>query len=407
MNIVSNTRSTGPIRVVLIDDSVICRHQLKEILQVDGQIEIVGEGSRGEEALPLLTRHQPDLLVIDLVMPGQGGQETIALVMAKYPLPILVVTAQPEGVRQAAVFDAIRRGALDLAEKPRRGDKGAEERLRRSIHTLAQIPVVRHVAANLPPAARAAYSAGKHTPGSDPHLAQARPHDHITESGTCERRVSSSPPVRQSNRPEERSPSDRVNDGVLVVGVGASAGGPAPLAALLAALPKAFPAAVAVVQHLPVGFTNAFVEYLRGRISLPVKKVEAREPLRPGVVYLAGDDLHLVASGKESIGTSAAPACEGHRPSVDVLFDSLAKNHGRRGIGIILSGIGQDGVRGLLAMRQQEALTMAQSEETCAVYGMPQAALTFGAAKLVLSPEAMATELQRHVSVQTPWRLAR
>lgn len=404
----SNTRSTtGPIRVVLIDDSLICRHQLKEILQVDGQIEIVGEGSRGEEALPLLTRHQPDLLVIDLVMPGQGGQETIALVMAKYPLPILVVTAQPEGVRQAAVFDAIRRGALDLAEKPRRGDKGAEERLRRSIHTLAQIPVVRHVAANLHPAARLQYVVGKRAPSSDPHLGHKRVHDNASDSGTCERRTSSSPPAHQSDLPEVKSPSDRINDGVLIVGVGASAGGPTPLAALLGALPRNFHAAVAVVQHLPVGFTNAFVEYLRGRITLPVKKVEGREPLRPGMVYLATDDMHLVASGSEYIATSAAPPAEGHRPSVDVLFDSLAKFHGRRGIGIILSGIGQDGVRGLLAMRQRDALTMAQSEESCAVYGMPQAALTFGAAKLVLSPEGMAAELQRHVSVQTPWRLAR
>jgi two-component system chemotaxis response regulator CheB len=194
---------------------------------------------------------------------------------------------------------------------------------------------------------------------------------------------------------------------VLIVGVGASAGGPTPLAALLGALPTEFPAAIAVVQHLPVGFTNAFVEYLRGRIALPVRRVDGREPLRPGVVYLAGDDLHLVASGNGYLVTSAGPPVEGHRPSVDVLFDSLAKVHGRRGIGIILSGIGQDGVRGQLAMRQREALTMAQSEETCAVYGMPQAALTFGAAKLVLSPEAMAAELLRYVAVQTPWRIAR
>ncbi|HMA92495.1 MAG TPA: response regulator, partial [Polyangiaceae bacterium] len=141
--------SRGPIRVVLVDDSVICRHQLAEILQIDGQITVVGEGSRGEDALALIERHLPDILVIDLVMPGQGGQETIAHVMAKRPLPILVLTAQPEGVRQIAVFDAIRRGALDLAEKPRRGDKDAEERLRRSIRMLASIPVVRHVAGKL------------------------------------------------------------------------------------------------------------------------------------------------------------------------------------------------------------------------------------------------------------------
>lgn len=406
MNHVSHhSKTSSPVRVVVIDDSAVCRYQLKDVLQADGQIEVVGEGSRGEDALPLLARHQPDMLVIDLVMPGQGGQETIGLVMAKYPLPILVVTAQPEGVRQAAVFDAIRRGALDLAEKPRRGDRGAEERLRRSIHTLAHIPVVRHVAANLHPLGRTLPNNNRHEPSSKPQLVPHRAQGQVSDSGPCERRRSSSPPGHEGSWPPPEV--SRFDEDPLVIGVGASAGGPAPLASLLGALPEGFPAAVAVVQHLPVGFTNAFIEYLRGRIVLPVRKVDGREPLRPGVVFLATDDHHLVATGNGYLAISASPPVEGHRPSVDVLFHSLAKVHGRRSVGVILSGIGQDGVRGLLEMRQKEALTMAQSEDSCAVYGMPQAALTFGAAKLVLSPEAMATELQRHVAVQTPWRRAR
>ena len=405
----SSPRSTNrPIRVVLVDDSVICRHQLKEILQVDGHVEVVAEGSRGEDTLALLQRHEPDILVIDLVMPGQGGQETIAHVMARAPLPILVVTAQPEGVRRAAVFDAIRRGALDLAEKPRRGDRDAEERLRRSIRTLASIPVVRHVAGNANPVGqRNAYGATKTERGSEPRLISRRHPERAPGSGPPDRKEDpSAPPNPPSNSPREGSPAARTQDDPLIVGIGASAGGPTPLAALLGALPKDFPAAVAVVQHLPIGFIDAFVEYLRGRIVMPVKKVEGREPLRPGIVYLAADDQHLVAIGGH-MATVSSPAVEGHRPSVDVLLESLARVHGRRAVGVILSGIGQDGVRGLLAMRDREALTMAQSEETCAVYGMPQAALNYGAARLALSPEAMAVELQRHVAVQTPWRLAR
>jgi two-component system chemotaxis response regulator CheB len=391
----------------LVDDSVICRHQLKEILQVDGHVEVVAEGSRGEDTLGLLQRHAPDILVIDLIMPGQGGQETIAHVMARAPLPILVVTAQPEGVRRAAVFDAIRRGALDLAEKPRRGDRDAEERLRRSIRTLASIPVVRHVAGNAAPV-RAANVSAKTELGSEPRLISGRHPERAPGSGPPERRADpSAPPNPPANALREGAPPARTQDEPFIVGIGASAGGPTPLAALLGALPKDFPAAVAVVQHLPIGFIDAFVEYLRGRIVMPVKKVEGREPLRPGIVYLAADDHHLIASGGGYLATVASPAVEGHRPSVDVLFESLAKVHGRRAVGVILSGIGQDGVRGLLAMRDREALTMAQSEETCAVYGMPQAALNHGAARLALSPEAIAVEVQRHVAVQSPWRLAR
>ncbi len=388
---------------------MVCRHQLTEVLQVDARIEVVGEGSRGEETLALLKRHQPDMLVVDLVMPGQGGQETISHVMAKHPLPILVLTAQPAGVRQIAVFDAIRRGALDLAEKPRRGDRDAEERLRRSIRMLAHIPVVRHVAGPTPQRLTG-YAAAKPERSYDAKPVKERTQDRLLESdppGVSATGHAFITPIPQSNRQIAESESDRLTDGALIVGIGASAGGPTPLATLLGGLPQNFSAAIAVVQHLPIGFADSFVEYLRSRIVLKVKKVEGREPMRPGVVYLPNDDHHLIAINGGNIATGSSPAVEGHRPSVDLLFESLAKFHGRRGIGIILSGIGQDGVRGQLAMRQQGALTLAQSEESCAVFGMPQAALNFGAARFMMTPEAMAIELRRYTTVQTPWGVAR
>jgi two-component system chemotaxis response regulator CheB len=176
---------------------------------------------------------------------------------------------------------------------------------------------------------------------------------------------------------------------------------------VLGGLPSGFPAAVGVVQHLPVGFTDAFVEYLRSRIVLTVKKVVGREVIRPGVVYLPADDRHLVRTQGNCFITSAAPAADGHRPSVDVLLTSLALTCGSHAAGVILSGIGQDGVRGLLAMRERGATTIAQSEESCAVFGMPQAALNSGAAGLILSPEAIVVELRRFAAVQGVLRLAR
>jgi two-component system chemotaxis response regulator CheB len=389
---------------------MICRHQLKEILQVDGRIEVVGEGSRGEEALTLLEKHQPDLLVVDLVMPGQGGQETIALVMARHPVPILVLTAQPERVRQVAAFDAIRRGALDLAEKPHRGDREAEERLRRSIRTLAGVAVVRHMAATqgAAPARLASRDATRsdraqkprpEQPGPGPALPpDAEPHSGYPTTET---------PAPKHDHPSAPPESSRPAGGPLIVGIGASAGGPAPLATLLAGLPSNFPAAVAVVQHLPIGFADGFAEYLRGRISMEVRKVEGRERIRPGLVYVAADDRHLVAASAHSIESSTAPALEGHRPAVDALFSSLARLFGPRACGVILSGIGQDGTRGLLEMRERgAALTLAQSEESCAVFGMPQAALSSGAARLALSPVAMVQELLRFAGTGAAGRAA-
>ncbi len=388
----------GPIRVVLVDDSAICRHQLREILQQDGHIAVVGEGSRGEDALPLIGKHKPQLLVIDLVMPGQGGQETISAVMASHPLPILVLTAQPEGVRQVAVFDAIRRGALDLAEKPRRGDRAAEGQLRRSVHTLASIPVVRHVAGKISSDSRRASRQRTSTHPLPLRQAGLGPSADDAETG--------SPAPEGTNRLSSTPPAPgALRGGPLVVGLGASAGGPAPLASLLASLTDDFPAAMAVVQHLPKGFVQAFAEYLRSRVHFPVKTILGREVIHPGVIYLAVDDHHLVTSG-DYLCTSEAPAENGHRPSVELLFSSLANTHGSRASGVILSGIGNDGVRGMAAMRDKGALTLAQSEESCAVFGMPAAALQSGAARASGAPEELARELCRWAVAQPKWRIA-
>lgn len=388
---------------------MICRDQLKEILQADGRIEVVGEGSRGEEALELLEKHSPQLLVVDLVMPGQGGQETIALVMAKHPVPILVLTAQPERVRQIAAFDAIRRGALDLAEKPRRGDREAEGRLRRSVCMLANVPVVRHMAASLGSAP--VRPALRDRAGSPRGTARA-PESRGAASGAA------SAMTDPSARPADGTPtlhhdsasapptSTRTPDGPLVIGVGASAGGPAAVSALLAGLPADFPAAIAVVQHLPIGFADGFVEYLRGRIGMAVRKVEGRERIHAGTVYVAPDDRHLVVTPGHCIEPSLAAALEGHRPAVDMLFSSLARTYGARTCGVILSGMGQDGTRGLLEMHELGALTLAQSEESCAVYGMPQAAVNAGAVRLALSPEAMVKELVRYAGRVSVGRVA-
>jgi two-component system chemotaxis response regulator CheB len=347
------------IRVLLLDDSAICRAQLREILEADDRIEVVAEANNGDQVLRLIDEASPQILLVDLQMPGTGGQETIERVMAHQPLPILIVTGQPEGVRRQAVFEAIRRGALDLAEKPRHGDVKAEARLRAMVRELSRVRVVRHVAGKL---SRRDGAPGLPTP---------------------------IPPV-----PFDGSTSP------LVVGVAASAGGPRPLVSVLGAWPVDFAAAVLVVQHLPNGFTPAFAEFLQSRIALRVSIVTQLTRLEPGRVYLANDDEHLIAISDKQIGPDRSPSVDGHRPAATVLFTSLAARLGARSCGVILSGMGKDGVAGLVKMKARGALTLAQEESGCAVYGMPKAAVESGAVVAALEPVALAREVSTWVSLQ-------
>jgi two-component system chemotaxis response regulator CheB len=185
-----------------------------------------------------------------------------------------------------------------------------------------------------------------------------------------------------------------------VVGVAASAGGPRPLVSLLGAWPVDFAAAVLVVQHLPSGFTRAFAEFLQSRIALRVSIVTQITRIEPGRVYLANDDEHLVALSDKQLGPDRSPAVDGHRPAATITFESLAARLGARACGVILSGMGKDGVAGLAKMKARGALTLAQEENGCAVYGMPKAAIEAGVVTAALEPLALAREVSTWVSLQ-------
>jgi len=343
------------IRAVVLDDSAICRAQLRDILQAEGDIEVVGEAASGDTVIELIVRTKPNILLVDLQMPGTGGHATIEQVMAHEPLPILVVTGQPQSRRGDAVFESIRRGALDLAEKPSPSDQAAQARLRTITRMLSQVPVVRHVGGTL---------------------------GRKLDIEALQRIATSTPPA----------PNDAA---VAVIGIGASAGGPTPLAAVLGALPRNFPCAIAVVQHLPPGFCVAFSEFLRSRTKLTVQVPTARTKIHAGTVYLAPDELHLVADDRNHWGLSNSAAVEGCRPAATALFESLA----------LLSGMGRDGVVGLAAMRVLGSLTLAQDRESSAVFGMPRAALEAGVAQAAADPPGIARALLAWAGAQAPgWK---
>lgn len=332
-------------RVVILDDSIICRTQLTTVLQAEGDILVVGEAANGERAQELLQATRPDVLLVDLQMPGTDGHETIRQVMAHAPLPILVVTSQPLGAGRQVVFESIRKGALDLAEKPALLDRDAQDRLRNTVRRLSTVPVVRHVAGKL---------------NDRPHVVP---------------RPSIVPPPGASS---------------LVVGIGSSAGGPLALASVLSAWDSSFKAAVVVVQHLPPSFLPLFGEFLSTRTTLNVVPVEREQTLQASTVYVPARDAHIGLVDRDRVGLIDAPAREGHRPSADVLFESLARYGGRRASGVILSGIGNDGTAGLRALRNSGGYCLAQDQETSAVWGMPKSAWESGAAETTLPPRGLA-----------------
>ncbi len=332
------------LRVAVLDDSAICREQLKTFLQQERDIEVVGEAPNGETVLELIQNSLPQVLIVDLQMPRSDGHQTIQRVMANSPLPILVVTSQPLGPGRELVFESIRKGALDLAEKPSLFDSEAQARLRQTVRRLATVPVVRHVGGKL----------------------------HADR--TSLRRSSYAPPP---------------SAGLPVVGIGSSAGGPVVLASILGSWSPEFPAAILVVQHLPPNFMPGFIEFLSSRTQLKVVGVERRVHIEPGHVYLPMSEAHLALVGDDMVEPIGTPARGGHLPSVDVLFETMAETAPGRSLGIVLSGIGRDGADGALLLRKRGGSCVVQDEASSAVWGMPRAALDTGAAERALSPQGI------------------
>lgn len=339
------------LRVVMVEDSAFARAALRELLEAEGDIEVVGIAEDGDAALRVVTQHQPDVVTMDIQMAGAGGLTAIEQLMAHAPVPILVVTALPSGPDSDLTFEALRRGALDVATKPSGPTRAAQAaRLRRQIRSLAAVPVVRHVGA-----------------------------------------------LRLAPRTVAVRPLSVAR--VPIVGIAASAGGPIAVAQVLAALPARFPACIAVVQHLPIGFAAFFATFLRRSTTAEVIVASGETEPRHGRVIVAPDDRHLVLTDAGTFATTAEPPEAGHRPSATTLFRSLARCAGASAVGVILTGIGDDGAAGLLAMRQVGSLTIAQDATTSAVFGMPRAAIALGAAAKVAAlaeiPQALVGAVSR------------
>jgi two-component system chemotaxis response regulator CheB len=332
------------MKVLVVDGASLLRASLCAALAGD-DVELT-ELANPEDAPALVEKRPIDVVVIDLLGARPAALAAIAAIMQRRPTPILVLAATAEDWE-----DARRLGALDGMVRPE-ATPTAGAALRERVRWLARIPVVRHARVRVL------------TPETVAPL-----------------------PLRR------RCP---------VIGIAASAGGSAAIATVLAGLGADFPGCIAIVQHLPIGFAAPFASLLREHCALSVAVAAQPTPARPASVLVAPDDRHLEARG-DGFVLSDAPPCAGHRPSATVLFASLAREHGGRDVGVILSGMGDDGVTGLGELRARGGLTIAQDRASAAVFGMPRAAAEAGAAARVLPLDAIAPALITAIgTVATP-----
>jgi two-component system, chemotaxis family, protein-glutamate methylesterase/glutaminase len=339
------------IRVLVVEDSLTVRKRIVQVLAADAELEVVGEATDGREAIELCGALHPDVVTLDMMMPVMSGLAVTEYIMAYCPTPILIVSASTNRGEVYKTYDALAAGAVDVLDKPQ-GDEADDvwsRALVKAIKLVARIKVITHLRARI--AARSPEPVG---PSSSSASAPA--------------------------------------SGVRVVGIGVSTGGPTALVKILSGLPIDFPIPILITQHLSRVFAENFGDWLDAQTPLRVTLAQDGQPLPKvgvGGVFIAPADRHLVVRGGV-LRLTNDPERHSCRPSVDVLFASLAAELGAAAAGILLTGMGRDGAAGLLDMRRAGGRTIAQDEASCVVFGMPREAILLGAAERTLGLDEMA-----------------
>ena len=330
------------IKVLIVDDSRVVREVLKDALK-GSEIEVIGEAADGKQAIDLTRDLKPDLITMDVVMPVMDGLTAVEQIMAYYPTPILVFASSLNRKDVNIAFEAIQLGALDVMEKPENlsmdGMKSLQDTIIHKIRLLSNIKVIRHI------------------------------------KGRRKDRIITVPPTIEKPHIAERK--------IKVVAIGASTGGPKAVMSVFKRLPADLPTGVLLVQHIGANFTQGFVEWLDRESQIKVKVAEEGEKIKPGTVFVGPGEHHLEAEG-DHLKLTDGPMVNNCRPSVDVLFSSVAKHFGEHSLAVLLTGMGRDGADGMAAIKKQKGITIAQDESSSVIFGMPRAAIELGAANKVV-----------------------
>ncbi len=344
------------IKVLVVEDSLVAREFLIHILDSDPDIKVIGTVTNGKQAVEAVKQKTPDVITMDIHMPEMNGFEATRKIMETAPTPIVIVTASLDPREVGTSFRAIEAGALAVIPRPRglghpEFDSDASE-LIKTVKLMSEVKVVRRW-----------------------HRARMAP---------------SNAPLREIH--VNGDPME-----IQVVAIGASTGGPIALQTLLSGLPKDFSAPVLIVQHMAPGFTDGFVGWLNQTSSLPVHLAALGEAVLSGHAYVAPDGLHMGIQQGGRIALSREAPEHGLRPAVSFLFRSLAEVYGGKTVGVLLTGMGEDGAAELHLMKERGAITFAQDEESSVVHGMPGEAIKLDAATYVLPPAKIAAALQNLV----------
>lgn len=337
----------GPaIRVVIADDSATMRERVAGMIRADPQLVLVGEAKNGMEAVEMTRRLRPHVVVMDVDMPVLDGFAATKRIMTENPTPIVIVSASMDISQMEISMRALNAGAVTVLPKPDgMGANGVDPtgQFLLTVKAMADLKLVRHW---------------------EPRLRPKEP---------------------RRNGHETRA-----------IAIAASTGGPAVLQQILSQLPY-YPHPILVVQHISRGFVNGMASWLSATAALDIVIASDGETMKPGTVYLAPDDFHLGVGSRERIRVSAEPPIAGFRPSATYLFESVAKVFGSTSVGVILTGMGTDGVQGLRAIRQSGGRVIAQDEASCVVFGMPGEAVREQLPHLVLPPSRIAEKLMEIV----------
>jgi len=353
---------SAKVRVLIVDDSAVVRQTMQTLLSSDPDIEVIATASDPFVAAEKIRQQVPDVITLDIEMPRMDGLTFLHKLMAQHPLPVVICSSLAED-GSASALRALEQGAVDIICKPKIGTKQFLEESRVSICD----------------AVKAAAGARLHKRGA----AASAP---LVQAKLTADAVLAPPTSRAMLQTTER-----------VIAVGASTGGTEALRVLLEALPADAPSMV-IVQHMPEKFTAAFARRLDGLCAVSIKEAEDDDSVVRGRVLIAPGNRHTLlkrSGARYYVEVRDGPLVSRHRPSVDVLFRSVARYAGKNAVGVIMTGMGDDGARGMAEMKNAGAQTIAQNEETCVVFGMPHEAIKHGGVDQVLALERIAPEVLR------------
>lgn len=344
------------IRILIVDDSPLVVQVLAQIIATDPELCIVGVAHDGKEAVEKARGLKPDLITMDIHMPTLNGVEATKQIMAYSPTPILLFSSAVNGDQMHQAFEALSYGALDAVEKHGflEGDEIPEEMVQdfiARIKSLSKVKVISHLLGKLE----------QNRSSSPSHLSNILPGKSLDK----------------------------------MIGIVSSTGGPHALLTVLKEIPPSFPVPIAVVQHISIGFVERLRDWLQSNLSLQIKVAKHKESCEGGVVYLAPSNFQMRIVQEGGIVLTHEPKVAGQKPSGTVLLSSIASAYKSKALGVILTGMGEDGAAGLKAIYDAGGHTIVQDESTSVIFGMPQKAIDLGAAKEILSLSQIASKIQK------------